>query len=1053
MANSRNNINVRKTITTYGKTRRKIINGSVFNTDTQEATTNIVNQNAVKDGLRGKDVSVDITSSNSRKSENSLAKPIDIYDFPSDDETQIKEATPRCGQESFQHVEPNELLQGNNNQRRSNIAINNVRSNSVPHEDAKSRLKAKSKNLPELTDNISNINQFNKKISVRRSPKLVRSISDSHSYLEIHEKKYKAKQFTATGPSDAPKSDKDNLKRKYTAVTSKTQLCKMSPELSSLSLITSKMTRLKENDTFDMPVNDDQTISVRSLPRRIAKTSNFNQRRNRSPVAAKVEEKKKIVEPSLLNDKGTKESLYISRELSSPTKKGHSLEIKYGNTASMSLEAQKVKKSRKQKQPKSASEITSEKAKPYLSLPANDLDMISIQPKISPERHSIWQDLLDIASDADQELSEISDSASHSYLESSTFRHDNSQLEPKNEATPPSENMHRLRMIDSLVQKAENLNPSDNVLSDELESDKESHTLSIKSSVSPSRSRSQSNNFEPLGSQVMPQESQSSISSLGVGPKFTYSQQRSMLAEEDLVKDLAFSLLATGQDHVGKRSRRGSVPKLKPLSSFHDEEEEDESQVLIKSVYELRKSGAIKRFVDECTDLFDRIGYPGKVNSIRRSGLLDLASKMRDTNFAQQFRANSMEQQLFLKLNEEKDAISGFLIMSILIALVMEGPVVHLIPFLCLNGFKKLIFNLLDFKLGIPKICKDRKTNMSKLAQSLLVEYHNQLLRSPSLDGKDLDMISPRTIALICLKKLFYQSRDVENSSSLISEELVEKLFTIMKLILSESLQKSSNDEISIDLPLVAECLQLYYTAASNFLDKNKWLNNYLPLLADVLELTLHHDLCDAHTEILKLTLQVTNQNSLAVEKFVQPSLILTLSKRFVSQFNFLNGSHSESQFSRILDHLSLLLGVLINFSESSPRVGEYLQAFKHTNDEDPLKDMIIIFQVHSENISQAESEQEVLRNVVLGYLSVTLGFLFLYPPIGNRLRDEKTKLLDCIEEFILIHKLADKKLIDEASNSQITAGLGEEEVQIEAHKELTERLERLVVMLKFENR
>lgn len=83
----------------------------------------------------------------------------------------------------------------------------------------------------------------------------------------------------------------------------------------------------------------------------------------------------------------------------------------------------------------------------------------------------------------------------------------------------------------------------------------------------------------------------------------------------------------------------------------------------------------------------------------------------------------------------------------------------------------------------------------------------------------------------------------------------------------------------------------------------------------------------------------------------------------------------------------------------------------------------------------------------------MTLGFLFLYPPIGNRLRDEKTKLLDCIEEFILIHKLADKKLIDEASNSQITAGLGEEEVQIEAHKELTERLERLVVMLKCENR
>ncbi|RKF62943.1 putative rheb small monomeric gtpase protein [Erysiphe neolycopersici] len=1050
MANFSSEVHVRRRITTYGKTRRKIVHGSVFNNLSQEATTKYTSQNAAKNELRDDEISVDITISNSQKSDSSIALSKDIYDFPSDEDTQNSEVISRSRLKASQEGKFSRSLQENDNQRINNATLSKLRGKSVPKGFTKPNLKANTKELSELTDDTSDESKVNKHVSIMQTSKLVRSIPDNHSNLDIYGKKSKDKESTSIGTSELPESDQDKLKRKYAAVSLKTYPCKMSPRSISLSSSMSKITGQKENRIFDLPVNDDEMIPLRSSPRRITKTSDLKLRRKISPIAARVKESGKNVGPSLLNNKDNKKDL-LTNIRSSSMNDSICLGRTRSKATSMSPDLQKTEKKREQKQSKisPAKKLEKAKRKSNLTPLSNDPDVMAMEPRISAESHSIWKDLLGSVDD-DQDMSEIPKLVRQNSLKSSTLTFDANQLESKEAENLPPKNSRRLRMIDSLVQKKFCYSSFDQYSIDELESGKESCAVSIGSFVSPNRSRSQSIDSELVSSQPVAQESQSSVSSLGVGTKITYSRQRSMLAEEDLVKDLAFDLLTSSQDSTGKRCRRGSVPKLKPLSSFHDdddEDEEDNSQVVIKSVHELRKSGATKLFIDECTDLFDRISSPGEANSVRRSGLLDLASKMRNQNFVQQYLANSMEQQLFVGLNKEKDVISGFLIISILMVLLMEGPIVHLIPLLCRNGITKLIIEMLDFELGIPSICKDHKINMSKLSQSLIIEYHNLLLQSPILDGQKLNIFSPRTIALICLKKLSRQYRETENSCGLFSEDLITKLFAIMKLTSSEKSLESSSNEVSIDLSLVAQCLQLHYTAAYSILDENKWINKYLPLLTNILEITLSRDFIEAHIEILKITLQVTNQNPLAIEVFVRPSLILSLCKKFVSQYNLLNENHTEVHFSLILDHLSLLLGVLMNFSESNQRVGECLRDFEHS-DEDPLRDMITIFQENSENISQAESEEEVLKNVVLGYLSVTLGYLSLHPSIGKRLKDVKTKLLGCIEEFILIHKLADGKLVDEDSQSHIITEPNEEEDQIEAHKELTERLERLVKRL-----
>ncbi|PQE16570.1 rheb small monomeric gtpase protein [Rutstroemia sp. NJR-2017a BBW] len=541
---------------------------------------------------------------------------------------------------------------------------------------------------------------------------------------------------------------------------------------------------------------------------------------------------------------------------------------------------------------------------------------------------------------------------------------------------------------------------------------------------------------------VVAEPAPASQSSQALGPKFTYSRQRSMLAEEDLMEQLAFDMpLDSPQTSQRQRNRRGSLPTLKPLSSFREDDEADDgvAGASIRTIHELRQAGANSRFADEVEDLLDRIAARApKQLSMRRSGLLDLANKMKDKAFVRQFRSHGGEQRLFVDIGEEVDTISGSLLVSLLVPLLAEGSVPLVVGQLQKHDIAKLFDRLLEVHKSIVVVAKERKTNMSKMAQSALSEYHDYLLQMPMWEEPKPLQISPRTLALKCLELTVQKTREAGDDSVIMSQELASNLFEILK---------SPEDDISSDLPhnsetihycLALSALESHSVARRIAKDTSIWVRHYLPVVRQVLSIALKRPVESFPKQqmlALRLTINLTNKNTKACDAMADADLMFTMARALVAQFRAMSLLWTEEEIHVAVENLILLVGAMINFAAWSTNALEILDSSRDTGP-NPVDDLVQLFVDNREKTFEHESQ----KNVPFGYLSVLLGYFCLYPALEKRARaKQKTKtlrpLITAIQEFIAYHKAADRQIAaDEDGHSP--------------HVDVTEQFENLVKKL-----
>ncbi|KAH8794852.1 wings apart-like protein regulation of heterochromatin-domain-containing protein, partial [Hyaloscypha finlandica] len=492
-----------------------------------------------------------------------------------------------------------------------------------------------------------------------------------------------------------------------------------------------------------------------------------------------------------------------------------------------------------------------------------------------------------------------------------------------------------------------------------------------------------------------------------------------------------------------ERGRRGSIPTLKPLASFHEEEDEDSTIGAVRNVHELRKAGANNRFLDEVQDYLDRIGRPDSTKlSMRRSGLLDLASKMKDKEFAGKFRANGMEMKLFMHLGLEQDVVSGYLMVSLLITTLMDGSIPHVIAQLRRQGITRLLIRLLDCPSSIAAVTRDRKTNMSKVAQSLVAEHHDYLLKIPVWDELQPQLISPRTLALKCIERMVRQTREAGNASDIFSKELTTNLFGLLQSGSQLEWWNLPKDRQAIDFYLALSALESHSITARTVHDESIWISDYLPIIADTLVIALSRPLDTFGQQqalILRLTLNVTNNNPKASDVFARPALMSVIGRTLVAKFQQISRFLTEDDFTVVIEHLVLCLGMMINLADRSSAVRESLQSLEG-DVSDPLDSMVQTFLENQERMSMAESVEESQKNVAFGYLSVLLGYFSLDPAIEKRIKEKQARktlrpIVASIKEFIGHHKTVDDLIAADEDGHNPQAGL-------------TERLESLVSKL-----
>ena len=418
------------------------------------------------------------------------------------------------------------------------------------------------------------------------------------------------------------------------------------------------------------------------------------------------------------------------------------------------------------------------------------------------------------------------------------------------------------------------------------------------------------------------------------GPKFTYSQQRTMLAEDDpLLGGVGLASIDENTPH-GAVFSLGRLPKVSTINAFAflDEDDETVNTGAVRSLHELRQAGANSRFADEMDDIMDRIGSPSaKPSSLRRGALLELAQKMKEKEFRRQFRNHSGDGNLFKSLGDETDLVSGYSILTILVTLLAASSSAHLVQQLRKEDFAALLSRLLLEATDIAVLAKDRKQNCSKHAQATLGNIRSSTLTLPIWEPATPTSLSPRTLALKCLDLIMRQPNHLVAEAEALSPVVADQLFSILSMgAASEACWTSPSQRESTDFYLALYVLESHSISVMQSDLGVKWTRQYVPIVVDVLDTALRRPVetfNDLENLTLRITLNMTNNNANAARVFVDRGLLRKLVESACGAFeSVLNSMKVDAFQDKVNESLIMMLGVMINFCVYYPPASQSLE-------------------------------------------------------------------------------------------------------------------------------
>ncbi|KAM7194763.1 wings apart-like protein 1, partial [Naviculisporaceae sp. PSN 640] len=582
----------------------------------------------------------------------------------------------------------------------------------------------------------------------------------------------------------------------------------------------------------------------------------------------------------------------------------------------------------------------------------------------------------------------------------------------------------RRRLIDALKAQADSSS----------EEEEEEEPYSQESTASKHRYSPEVRNSTPPPSEVTKPRAVVH-SAKKAGPKFTYfGRERTMLAEEDDIFGHGLGSIDEEPSSKGPLFNFGRSAKSKINAfDFLDEDDETVNTGAVRSVHELRQAGANSRFADEMEDILDRIGVPtAKPSSLRRGALLELAEKIKEKDFQQQFRNHSNSGGVFRSLKDETDVVSGYSIVAIFSSLLATSVSAHLLQQVVDSGLATLLGRLLEETTDIALLVKDRKQNVSRNGQNTLGGIKASFLKMAIWEPITPISLSPRTLSLKCLDLILRQPGRSSCETELFTADITDRLFSILSSCLSkEDSWQFPAHQASTDFYLALYLAESHSVSAMQSRLGSRWTSRYVPIVADLLETALRRpidQINDLESLALRVTLNTTNNNAVACRTLVEKGLLLSLAESACVAFELsLNSIKVDSFLPKVHESLIMMLGVMINFCVYYPPASESLGKTAKVSGS-PLDRLIRVFADNHATTADADSIQKTRVNVALGYLAILLGYLCLSQPILRRFATVHPKkslepLLHSINEFIDFHqRVADAEDEDFASLGRLKA-------------------------------
>ncbi|KAK3080724.1 hypothetical protein LTS18_013761 [Coniosporium uncinatum] len=509
------------------------------------------------------------------------------------------------------------------------------------------------------------------------------------------------------------------------------------------------------------------------------------------------------------------------------------------------------------------------------------------------------------------------------------------------------------------------------------------------------------------------------------GPRFTYSQQRSYLQESN-PGDEMFDFLMPSPE-VPKASQHSSKNVSQSQSTQNDSDQE-ESQGAIRSVHELKAAGGNVRFVDDFEHLLNDVQDRSKTaTSRRRSAILELATKFIDKTYVGRMIDQGLDVRLIKACEGLQDTIFNFTFLAGIAFIADAGVSLSALRHIHRSECMGTITALLDVDTDIKSIAKDRKSNMSKVAQGSVGDFRGIIQESAIWTDKP-EVVSPRVVALKSLELLVRKMREAGSSDELLAEPLITKLISIDELNLASAPTSAPQTLFLVELAL--STLESGSVTSVTSKRKSSWTPSLHKRLVALLPPLLTSSTNDANSRIeplaLRLTLNLTNNNPRVCDIFAAPALIADISCMVTQRFDLLRTSDlSDEARIATVDRLILTLGALINLAEFSDRARSAVllptsdNNGDHNNDaasippSPPVNGLVTAFRAGRDRAAEADSLESSHINVAHGYLAVLLGNLCQNDEVRREVRRQLPGqrldgLVEAVEEFILYHRKVD---------------------------------------------
>lgn len=515
------------------------------------------------------------------------------------------------------------------------------------------------------------------------------------------------------------------------------------------------------------------------------------------------------------------------------------------------------------------------------------------------------------------------------------------------------------------------------------------------------------------------------------GPsRVTYGQVRSYMEDSGLEAELLMEspIVPIKQPPKSAHGSQSQGSHHAPTMSQDDDDDENESQGPMKSVHELRAKGESRRFIDDFENLLDDIQLRNSASwSRQRSGLMELCAKLADKHYVGRMVDAGLDERLLRACSDAADTTFNFVIAAC-IALIGSADVsLSVLRHIQHSECFEMLFTLLPMEADMKAIAKDRKSNMSKVAQGSFADFCTQLAASP-LVGDDQITLSPHLMALTAIEAVLRRMRRLGHMDDLLDEQKTSVLLQILERRVNERAGSGKHHERGLELALSA--LEAGSVIPGRI--QSAWTPKRMNRLAKLLPDMLDPKTANAESLVplaLRLMLNLTNGKATASTAFADSRLVQLLVTAINEHFAQLSAHIKSSpaavdeddEVAALDDRLILSLGAMINLAEFSDLartslLGTYLPL---------LHGLVDTFLENRAKAAEADSLALTASNVAYGYLAVLLGNLCenegVKHAVGARLPDRNMRVLvEAIDEFVAYNKVADRSAYENEEGGKV---------------------------------